>query len=141
MRVIPIAAAAVVTSCMCVAQSVSFGVRGGARATDDITGQATSESKRYIVGPMLELDLPFGLGAEVDALYSREGYSSYSSLFAGTLLATERANVWQLPIVAKYRLGLFPLIKPYVLGGYVARVMDGTLNNQGEDVNPLTGVV
>ena len=37
-------------------QSLSIGVKGGARASDDF--QATSKSGRYVVGPTLELTLP-----------------------------------------------------------------------------------
>jgi hypothetical protein len=31
---------------------------------------------RWTVGPMVELDLPFGFGVEVNALYRRVGYES-----------------------------------------------------------------
>jgi len=46
----------------CLGQSVSIGVKAGGRLTDDMSsiGSATSESKRYIVGPMVEFGLPAG---------------------------------------------------------------------------------
>ena len=37
---------------------------GGASLTDDTTAPATGESKRYIVGPMIELRLPFGFAGK-----------------------------------------------------------------------------
>jgi hypothetical protein len=138
MRLLLFAAASVLSGCICVAQSVSIGVRGGARVTADLSGDALSESKRYLAGPMVELSLPFGLGAEVDALYSREGYRASSSNFAGTFDARERASVWQFPMVAKYRFP-FPLVKPVVLGGYSTRVMNGTLQANGVNIDPSTG--
>jgi hypothetical protein len=64
-----------------------------------MTGAATSESKRYVVGPEVEVGLPLGLGVEVDALYRREGYSSLFSNFAGSNYSQERANSWEFPML------------------------------------------
>ena len=57
----------------------SIGVKGGFATTDafsdtlqsgvGITQRTFSDAKDYIVGPMVELRLPFGFGAEVNALY------------------------------------------------------------------------
>src|SRR5580704_962678 len=57
----------------------SFGVKGGVPLTDplssttftgiDSTMHVFSSSKNYVVGPMVELNLPFGLSVEADALY------------------------------------------------------------------------
>jgi len=68
----------VLTGCACCGQSLSIGVIGGVRGTDDLTGPgATSASKRYAVGPALDIGLPRGFGLEADALYRREGYHSF----------------------------------------------------------------
>src|SRR5260370_21404483 len=47
-------------SCPAFAQQVGFGVKGGVRATHDIEGSfgTSSESSRYVVGPMVEATLP-----------------------------------------------------------------------------------
>ena len=37
--------------------------------TDNVTGSLTSESKRYILGPMVEVRLPLHFSFELDALY------------------------------------------------------------------------
>ena len=50
-------------------QSIAIGVKGGIRATNDVEGSGTSESKRYLVGPAVEVILPFRIAVEVDALY------------------------------------------------------------------------
>src|ERR1700724_881489 len=58
---------------------LSFGVKGGVPLTDPL-GDTTfngidtiihvfSGSKNYLIGPMVELNLPFGLSVEADALY------------------------------------------------------------------------
>ena len=55
------------------AQQVEVGVEGGIRATDDLSGTISSESKRYIVGPAVDIRLPKRFSVEVDALYQRFG--------------------------------------------------------------------
>lgn len=52
---------------LAVGQQVAVGVVGGVRTTGDSSGSLTSESKRYIVGPMVEIRLPLRLSFEVDS--------------------------------------------------------------------------
>jgi hypothetical protein len=127
-----------VTSWCCFGQGISLGVVGGVRTTDDISFPATAESKRYVVGPDVEVGLPFGLGIEVDALYRREGYSYPFSNFAVNAFNQERANSWEFPILLKYKFP-FPLIKPFVEAGYAPRVINGSLEVNAVSVNPQTG--
>ncbi|HTP89489.1 MAG TPA: outer membrane beta-barrel protein [Bryobacteraceae bacterium] len=124
-------------ACPCFCQSLLLGVKGGARLTDDITGSATSESKRYIIGPAVELQLPLGLGVEFDALYRREGYYSASN-YVEPSFQRERANSWEFPILLKYRFGP-PVVKPYVAAGYAPRVISGGIDVGGQVCNPVTG--
>jgi len=131
-------AAVLLSGCGCFGQALSIGVIGGVRTTDDMTGAATSESKRYVVGPDVEIGLAFGLGVQVDALYRREGYSSPFSNFAGSDYSQERANSWEFPMLLKYKFAL-PLIKPFIEAGYAPRVINGTVNNNGFSVNLQTG--
>jgi hypothetical protein len=130
-----ICAAVLLSGCRCFGQDFAVGVIGGVRTTDDIGFPASSESKRYVVGPEVEVGLPFGLGVEVDALYRREGYSYTFSNFAGTSYSQERANSWEFPMLLKYKLPL-PLIKPFIEVGYAPRVINGTLNNNGFNYLP-----
>ncbi len=74
-------------------------------------------SKRYVVGPALDIGLPLGFGVEVDALYRREGFqTSFGNAFYSAS-SQERANSWEFPILLKYRLPV-PVIKPFVEVGY-----------------------
>ena len=114
---------------VCCCQSLIIGLKGGGRVTDDINSPATSESKRYMVGPMIELGLPFGFAVEADALYSREGYSS--SLNNNL---RESANQWEFPLLLKYRLPV-PVVKPYAEAGWEPRVGSGEVNNFGYYLN------
>ena len=128
---------------MCLGQAVSIGVKAGGRLTNDMSsiGSATSESKRYIVGPMVELGLPLGLSLEVDALYQRQGYLSGFSSFEGSSTDRVRANAWEVPILLKYKLPV-PLLKPFVEAGVAPRLMNGaSVNSIYSNVDILTGVV
>ena len=125
------------SACACYGQSLLLGVKGGVRITDDVTGNATSESKRYVAGPMIEVQLPLGLGVEVDALYRREGFFS-SSNYVEPSSERERANSWEFPILLKYRLAL-PVVKPYIAAGYAPRMISGGIDFNGQNCNLTTG--
>lgn len=118
------------TGAVCFGQTISVGVIGGARVTDDLTGAgATSVSKPYVVGPAVDIGLPLGLGIEVDALYRREGFqSSFSNPFY-SVSSEERANSWEFPMLLKYRLPV-PLVKPFAEVGYAPRVINGSISSQ-----------
>jgi hypothetical protein len=95
------------------AQSFSVGVKGGALLTDP--AERFDQSRRYIVGPAVEMSLPGSMAVEVNALYSRFA-SSLSP--AGSSFGRTRGNSWQLPVLAKYyfsdtRAG----VKPFASGG------------------------
>jgi hypothetical protein len=114
--------AGILGGCVCFGQSIWIGGIGGGMVTGDFSSQyVTSESKRYVVGPELDIGLPLGLGIEADALYRREGFQS-------SVLATgESANSWEFPLLLKYRLP-FPAVKPFVEGGYAPRVINGSIS-------------
>jgi len=102
---------------------------GGVRATDDLTGGgATSVSKRYVVGPSLEVGLPFGLAVEADALYRRAGFRTSVSDGSYYVHADEHANLWEVPILLKYRIPL-PAARPFLEAGYAIRVVGGSISN------------
>src|SRR5689334_23011519 len=123
------------------AQPIGFGLKAGVPLTDFTNAVSngrfdyTSNTQRYIVGPMAELRLPFGLGVEFDVLYRR---FSYNSFVTGTgVTASTSGNAWEFPLVAKYR---FPskIARPYIEGGIAWDTLTGlsqdvrtALNNVG----------
>lgn len=136
LRIVFCIAAGVLTCGPSFGQSIAIGAVGGVRATDDLSGNAAnSVSGRYVVGPQLDIGLPFGLGFEADVLYRREGYQA-SSFYSGQF--DSHANSWEFPLLLKYRLP-FPLVKPFLEAGYAPRVISGTvhysLNNTTMDTN------
>ena len=123
----------------CWAQRFGFGIKGGVRLTGDIDSYfATSESRRYAIGPMVDIGLPLGFGVEVDALYRRTGFRTGNGGFWGSFQDDYRANTWEFPLLLKYRLGL-PLVKPYVEAGYSLRHIAGSYTGSGYNVDIPTG--
>jgi hypothetical protein len=106
------------------AQIFGIGVKGGAQLTSDLDSFfATSESKRYVVGPMATARLPAGFRFEFDALYRRAGFRSGGSDFVFSVFTAsrDRGNSWEFPLVLRRTLwhGL------YAGAGYVPRVING----------------
>ena len=132
-------AVAVLTGCVCFGQAVSVGVIGGAMGTGDLTGAgATGASKRYVVGPVLDIDLPLGLGVEAGALYRREGFQTGFANFAYSVVSRERANSWESPMLFRYRLPV-PAIKPFLEAGYAPRIIHGAVASDYIQLFPTRG--
>jgi hypothetical protein len=110
------------------AQSLSVGIKAGVRLGDEFSGSfgaISDESKRYTVGPMLDLRLPLRLGIEFDVLYQPVGYTAQNFDF-DFFTSRERSNSWEFPVIAKYRLPGFARAAPYVGIGYAPRVVYGS---------------
>ena len=122
---------------------LSFGLRAGIPMTDftnSVTSgrfDYTSTTQRYIVGPTVELRLPFGLGLEVDALYRR---FSYNSVVTGTgVTSSTSGNAWEFPILAKYRFAT-PIARPFIAGGIAWDSLQG-LKQDVRSALANTGVI
>ena len=120
---------AILSLSACYGQSLSVGVVGGFRTTDDMAGTgATSASRHYAIGPAVDIGLPLGFGIEVDAVYRREGYQTAFGNFAYSAFSDERANSWEFPILGKYRIPLRGF-KPFLEVGYAPRVIRGSVSS------------
>lgn len=97
---------------------LSVGVKGGVPFSDAFqtarTGSLSyvSDTKRYTVGPSVEVHLPFHLGVELDALYKRLTYTSNQGVGGEIRHALTTANAWEFPLSLKVRFG--EGIKPFV---------------------------
>jgi hypothetical protein len=118
-------------------QPFSFGVKGGVPLTDFFSVAEngglenpsafvtySTATNRYIIGPVVELRLPFGLGIEADALYRHLNYQSSSTLVDVLQTSQTTAGSWEFPILLKYR---FPskIVRPYVDGGVAFDTLSG----------------
>ncbi|MCE5311063.1 MAG: PorT family protein [Acidobacteriales bacterium] len=84
--------------------SIEFGLKAGVPLTALMTAASNGyepRTRRYTLGPTLELKLPYKFSFEVDLLYKRMAY-----LYPGPIsrLSTPAvAGRWELPVLAKYR--------------------------------------
>lgn len=106
------------------AQLLSFGVKGGAQLTGDLSSySAASESKRFTIGPSLTANLPRHWSLEFAALYRRTGLRSDTTDIVGGIYASRyTANAWEFPVVLRRSLwhGL------YAGAGYAPRIINGS---------------
>ncbi len=97
---------------------LSFGLKAGVPLTDtldvakSVSNGYTTNTKRYTVGPMVELRLPWGLGVEVDALYKNVNYNGTTTASS----SSTTGSAWQFPVLAKKRFG-DGAVRPYIGAG------------------------
>ncbi len=105
---------------------VGVGVKGGFPFTDLLKAVTSnpvpnlSQENNYIVGPVLELRLPFGFAIEGNGLYRGTNYVVAN---AGNLPTTINSSSWEIPYLAKFRFPI-PLLKPFVSAGGAYRVFN-----------------
>jgi hypothetical protein len=118
----------------------SFGVKGGFPLTDplsddtfnsvDVVTHVFSASKNYVVGPMVELNLPFGLAVEADALYRPLNLTTETQLVSSPSLVNRLSvdvNSMEFPILLKAHFLHTPIVKPYVEAGPIFRYVLSTV--------------
>lgn len=122
------------------APRVAVGVVGGAFLKDLFDSQSRSyyipgsgqiyttpsygdaREKRYLVGPSVEVRLPYRLSVEFDALYSRLNGELYNPATVGQGLTPVTsyaltANRWEFPLLAKYNIPALSHLHPFVGAG------------------------
>jgi hypothetical protein len=96
---------------------LSFGIKGGVPLTDAFEVAQSGnfgyvqDTKRWTLGPTIQLNLPVGFAVEFNAMYRRLNYNSTDIEQRGV-----RANSWQFPLLLKYRFG-DGSVRPYIAGG------------------------
>ncbi len=121
------------------AQHISVGVKIGTPITDpfsdqtftsvDVITRSFSDSRKLIVGPMLEVRLPLGLAIEADALYRPLDLTTVTQVIPRPgVQNSQTLNSWVFPVLGKFRLP-FPIVKPYAEAGPSFRRNGGILNS------------
>jgi opacity protein-like surface antigen len=111
------------------AQPFGAGIKAGVPATDFFSTQSgrfpyIADTRRWTLGPMFELRLPFGLGVELDVLYKKFDYRASFANPGASIEVSGRGSAWEFPLVGKYR---FPgrVARPYVEAGLASRRVTG----------------
>jgi hypothetical protein len=122
------------------AQPFTAGVKVGLPLTDfvnTVSGQSSSVTNRYLVGPTAELHLPFGLGIEVDALYRHFNYQDIIGSGVNALTSVNSSGAWEFPVLLKYHFH-GELARPYVDAGVAWDKISGLTTTVGNSVSNLT---
>jgi len=135
-------AAFLLLSSSLLAQPLSFGVKAGVPITDAFEtfrgnqGSYFTNTKRYLIGPTVQVNLPGRFAIEVDALYKRIGYQ-YEQPLPDTVYAKTVANSWEFPLLVKWAILPGP-VRPFVDAGASVRHISGV--NQFRSVANAAGI-
>jgi Outer membrane protein beta-barrel domain len=125
----------VVSVSAALAQPIGFGLKVGLPLTDAFetaSGPSSSyfsDTKRYLIGPQVELRLPAGISIELDALYTKLNFSSVSGVAGSVVNAATDADAWEFPLLLKYKFGganaIAASVRPFVATGASFRRITG----------------
>jgi hypothetical protein len=111
------------------AQFLSVGVKAGVPLNDafdngDVGNLFSTTTNRYIIGPQVEIRLPFHFGVEGDALYRHY------------VVSGKGASEWQFPILLKYHFHGASVIHPFIDGGPVFNHVSEIANLTSNQMSP-----
>ena len=113
-------------------QQLAVGVKGGVPLLDAFELNAslpffryTFNTKRYTVGPSVDVALPFKLRFEANALYTRLDYDSTVMGIDTFTRSATRANAWEFPLLLKKEISV-ARVQPFADVGYALRHVTGT---------------
>lgn len=124
---------------------LGFGVKGGVPMTDMIDSVSSgdlslaSATKRYTIGPTVEIRLPFGFGVEADFLYKRTSIELVQDQSGETTTEQKSATSLEFPLLGKYRLP-GDEVRPYVAAGVSFRHLSDLKAFVTGEVRPHIGV-
>jgi opacity protein-like surface antigen len=101
-------------------QRLSIGVIGGGVATGGLDPAADNlwDGKRYTVGVSAAVSLPLPrISVEVDGLYKHAGQRAQDCAFTSCSYSEVRADVFEIPVLLKYRLLQHAPVAPFVGAG------------------------
>jgi hypothetical protein len=125
------------------AQAISIGVLAGAPFTSVENATTVSgisylpKSTHFTVGPTFQVNLPFHLRLELDALVRPANFK------VSTLISNTSATEWRFPLIAQYRLGSGKGLQPFVGVGasfaHLYQVKNAILSGPGSVVTNSPG--
>ena len=122
-------------------QPVSVGVTVGVPFGDPYSlpgREFVIDKQQWTIGPTIEFNLPLRLAIGIDAMYQPLSARGGTSIEGAPFTATGSASRWDVPIYLKYRLGDWPVVRPFVAGGGGVGVAWGSFERRGN--GPLFGL-
>jgi len=119
------------------AQPVQFGAKAGVPLTDFISAaqqspaellSAAEHPQRYLLGPTVEVKLPFSLAFEADVLYRRVNFQTQSTGARLEPTTVVTSNDWEFPLLLKYRFRGMKFVRPYADAGVAFDRLQGLAN-------------
>lgn len=116
------------------AQHISIGIKAGVPLTDVVEAKSAelpfqAKTKRYTIGPVVDIGLPLGFGVEFGAMYKRFDQNSVAVTITGFTTIGETSfpiqrtadmsavgHSWEFPVAVQYHFSK-SIIRPYVEGG------------------------
>ena len=135
------------------AQHISVGIKAGVPLTDVVEAGHPelgfeAQTKRYTIGPVVDIGLPLGFGVEFGALYKRFDQQSIAVTTTGYVIIDEEngyaiqqtagisavGHSWEFPVAVQYRF-FKSAIRPYVEGGVSLNRLSNVYSFQNVSIN------
>ena len=135
------------------AQHISVGIKGGVPLTDLVTTNSgdvrtSTQTKRYTIGPVVDIGLLLGFGVEFGAMYKRFDQQSFSVTTTGYGMIDEETDYpitqtapisavghsWEFPVAVQYHF-FKSAIRPYVEGGVSLNRLSNVYSFQNVSIN------
>ena len=138
------------------AQHISVGIKAGVPLTGLLRTEYASglccrevptQTKRYTIGPVVDIGLPLGFGVEFGALYKRFDQQSYAVTTTGFTTDDETGypiqqtagisavgHSWEFPVAVQYHF-FKSAIRPYVEGGVSLNRLSNVYSFQNVSIN------
>ncbi len=133
---------------LCFGQRFEFGAKVGVPLSEtfetgsfftlDFGEGSTSATRRYTVGPTVELKLVHNFSVEFDVLYNPVGFDDLTKSGGLEYIHTRTtAKSWEFPILGKFRFSRLPILRPYVDGGISFRRVSGVSSTMAQYAGSL----
>ena len=135
------------------AQHISVGIKAGVPLTGLLRTEyehgrccesVATQTRRYTIGPVVDIGLPLGFGVEFGALYKRFDQQSYTVTTTGfttdgypiqqTAGISAVGHSWEFPLAVQYRF-FKSAIRPYVEGGVSLNRLSNVYSFQNVSIN------
>src|SRR6185436_16523177 len=133
---------------------ISVGIKAGVPLTGLLRSdwgccyEVPTQTRRYTIGPVVDIGLPLGFGVEFGALYKRFDQQSFTVTTTGFVTIDEETSYpiqqmafisavghsWEFPVAVQYHF-FKSAIRPYVEGGVSLNRLSNVYSFQNVSIN------